>query len=74
MRIVSLILKHTQKSLMFILRERENVSGGRAETVRETQNPKQAPGLEMSAQSLPDAGLELTNGKILTWAKVGRLN
>ena len=34
---------------MFIF-DRERVSGGRAE--RETPNPKQAPGFELSAQSL----------------------
>ena len=34
---------------------------------RETQNPKQAPGSELSAQSTePDAGLEPTNPEIVT--------
>ena len=56
-------------------RERESVSGGGSERERETQNPKQAPGSELSVQSLhlilakrprshstePDTGLELTN-------------
>ena len=37
----------------------------------EMQNPKQAPGSQLSAE--PDKGLELTNHKILTQAKVGRL-
>ena len=32
-------------------RERQNVSGGGAERERETQNPKLAPGSELSAQS-----------------------
>ena len=31
---------------------------------RETQNPKQAPGSELSAE--PDAGLELVNHEIMT--------
>ena len=39
---------------------------------RETQNPKQAPGSELSARS-PTRGLELTNREIMTWAQVGRL-
>ena len=37
----------------------------------QTQNLKQGPGSEQSAQ--PDAGLELTDREIMTWAKVGRL-
>ena len=32
-------------------RERQSVSGGGAEREREMQNPKQAPGAELSAQS-----------------------
>ena len=35
----------------------------------ETQNPKRAPGSELSAQSL-DVGLKLKNREIMTWAKV----
>ena len=31
---------------------------------------KQAPGSELSAQSLPDMGLELTNCEIMTCVKV----
>ena len=38
--------------------------GGGAERDRETQNLKQAPGSELSAQS-PHAGLELTDRKIM---------
>ena len=34
-----------------IERERENASGGEAERERETQNVKQAPGSEQSAQN-----------------------
>ena len=38
---------------MFIFeRERESVSGGKGQRDGETQNPKQAPGSELSAQSL----------------------
>ena len=33
-------------------RERESMSRGGAERERETQNPRQAPGSELSAQSL----------------------
>ena len=49
------------------MREGENVSGGGAEREREreTQNPKQAPGSELSAQS-PMVGLEPTNREITT--------
>ena len=57
------------KFLMFIFerdRQRQSVSGGGPET--ETQNMKQAPGSELSAQSW-EAGL---NHKIMTSAKVGR--
>ena len=58
---------------LFIFWEREQESdhmhkSGRGR-VRETQNPKQAPGSE-----LPDVGLELTNREIRTWAEVGCLN
>ena len=50
---------------MFIfVRERESTSGG-GQKERETQNPKQVPGSELSALS-PDAGLELTNCDIMT--------
>ena len=42
-----------EKKLMFILESvRASTSGGGAETERETQNPNQAPGSELSAQSL----------------------
>ena len=37
--------------IYFLERERERASGGRAERERKTQNPKQAPGSELSAQS-----------------------
>ena len=45
---------------MFIFlrdRERQSTSEGGAERERETQNPKQAPGSELSAQS-PVRGLD----------------
>ena len=35
----------------------------------ETQNPKQAPGSELSSTE-PDVGLELTNHEIVTLAEV----
>ena len=46
-------------------RERERTRGGGAE--RETHTESEAVSKE------PDAGLELTNHEIMTWAKVGRL-
>ena len=45
--------------------ERQSVSGGGAERERETQNPKEAPGSELSAQSLM-AELEPANCEIMT--------
>ena len=39
---------------------------GEKQRERETQNLKQAPGSELSAQSLPDKGLEPTNHEIMT--------
>ena len=73
MRIVSLILKHTQKSfLMFILREIERERGKGRD--REGDTESKAGSRLRNVSTEPDAGLELTNGKILTWAKVGRLN
>ena len=51
----------TDKLIFFMFtyfreRDRQNMSGGGAERERETQNPKQAPGSELSAQS-PMRGL-----------------
>ena len=37
---------------LFFFREREIANRGGAKRERETQNPKQAPGSELSAQSL----------------------
>ena len=43
--------------MLFIFeRERQSMSGGGAERERETENPKQAPGSELSAQN-PMRGL-----------------
>ena len=61
---------------MFIFereREREeSMSGTGAERERETQNLKQVPGSDLSAQR-PDADLKLTNREIMTRAEVGGL-
>ena len=53
--------------LFIFEREREHKQWRGRE--RETQNPKQAPGSELSAQS-PYVGLEPTNREIVTWAKI----
>ena len=45
--------------------ERDRMSGEGAERERETQNPKQALGSELSARSLM-AGLERTDHEIVT--------
>ena len=42
------------------------MSGGGAERERETQNPKQEPGSELSTQSRTDAELKLMNREIMT--------
>ena len=39
---------------------------GKRQKERKTQDPKQAPGSELSAQSPTDAGLEPTNREIVT--------
>ena len=48
------------------------MQAGVGQRERKTQNPKQASGSELLAQSLT-GGLELMNHEIMTWAKVGRL-
>ena len=48
-------------------RDTESASKGGAEREGETQNPKQAPGSELSAQS-PMRVFELTNREIKIWA------
>ena len=53
---------------MFIFerdRERDRVREGEGQRERHTQNRKQAPGSELSAQS-PMGGLELTECEIMT--------
>ena len=47
-------------------RGRQSMSRGGGERERETQNLKQAPGSELFVTTEPDAGLELTNCKIMT--------
>ena len=54
-------------------RERDRAWAGEEQREREAQNLKLAPGSELSAQSLTDMGLELTNCEIMTWAEVRRL-
>ena len=44
----------------FLIFERESISGGGAERERETQNPKQTPGSELSAQSPTQGSNPLT--------------
>ena len=46
------------------MRGRDRVRVGEGQRKRETQNLKQAPGSELSAQ--PDVGLELTDREIMT--------
>ena len=45
---------------------------GEGQRESETQNPKQAPGSELSAQS-PTRGLNPLAVEIVAWAEVGRL-
>ena len=45
---------------------RERASGGEAETEKETQNLKWAPGSEQAFSKEPDAGLEPTDHEIMT--------
>ena len=51
--------------------ERDSVSGGGAERQGATESEAGSRLWAVSAE--PDAGLELTNGEIMTWAEVGRL-
>ena len=54
--------------------ERDRAWAGEKQRERETRNPKQAPGSRLQAVSAePDAGLEPTNCKSMTWAEVRRL-
>ena len=49
-------------------RERDTVRVGEGQRTREAQNPKQAPGSKLSAQSptTDDAGLKLRNRETMT--------
>ena len=52
--------------------ERDRAQAGEGQRERETQNPKQAPGSELSAQSLT-RGSNPQTPELMTWAEVGRL-
>ena len=52
-------------------RQRQSMSGGGAERARDTQS--EAGSRLWGVSTEPDAGLELTNGEIMTWAEVHRL-
>ena len=53
---------------MFIFeRETDRLQAGEGQRGREIQNPKQAPGSELSAQ------LKHMNCEVMTWAEVGHL-
>ena len=54
----------------FFDRERQRVSGGGAE--REGDTESKAGSRLRAVSTEPDAGLELTDREIMTWAKVGR--
>ena len=56
---------------VFILRERERVSGRGAEKVGDTES--EAGSRLWAVSTEPDMGLKLTDYEIMTWAKVGRL-
>ena len=50
--------------------ERDRAWAGEGQRERETQNPTQAPGSELSVSTEPNAGLELMDCEIMTWAEV----
>ena len=52
------------------LRETGRAWVGEGQREKETQNLKQASGSELSE---PDAGLELMNREVTTWAEVGHV-
>ena len=54
--------------IYFLERERETVQVEEGQKERESQNPKQAAGSELSAE--PNTGLELADHEIMTWVKV----
>ena len=53
-------------------RERQSMNGGGAE--REGDTESEAGSRLWAVSTEPDAGLELTDREIMTWAEVGRLN
>ena len=53
------------------LRERQNANGGQAEGEGDAES--EAGSRPWAVSTEPDAGLELKNHKILTWAEVRRL-
>ena len=59
-------------NVLFIFEERQRMGwGGGAERGGDTES--EAASRLQAVSTEPDAGLELTNSDILTWAKVGRL-
>ena len=58
-------------NVYLFLRQRETEHEWGKVREKETQNLKQSPGSQLSAQNL--AGLELTDREIMTWAEVGGL-
>ena len=53
-------------NVFIYLRERDRTRVGEGQRERETQNPKQAPASELSAQSPTRHGAQLTNHEIMT--------
>ena len=51
-------------NIYLFLRDRERAQVGEGQRENETQNLKQAPGSELSAE--PNAGLKATNSEIMT--------
>ena len=59
-------------NVLFIFEtERQGVSEGAAEKERDTE--PEAGSRHWAVSTEPDAGLELKNREIMTWAEVGRL-
>ena len=57
--------------IYFWRRERQGMSGGRAE--KEGDAESQTGSRLWAVSTEPDVGLELTNREMVTWVKVGRL-
>ena len=64
-QVIFLFLKKINVYLFLREREKETERGGEGQREREAQNPKQAPGSELSVQS-PKRVSEHTNRKIMT--------